>query len=302
MAAKPETHGELVEFKLDPLEFAIDNFVTEYELNDGEVFHRPNEFERLLIKDAIMGLIADHAFDAEWGKVINEQAERKAAALLAADKAGGEVVALRQENGLLRTALRFYANGDHYHLDASEEFDAVSGEPQNWLCSGVGDSETMVENGEVARYTLMGHVLGWEDAEEDHTPQPIAGESPFSAAALQTAYNTRPQPQACAWEPSEEQFKEWASRHGLHLEHERDAFFDAATLYLACSKPQPVPDDVVKDAERLDWIARQGDEFTSRILVDQPGDGNYYVSGGYVSGEGETFRAAIDAAMLKEGK
>ena len=67
-------------------------------------------------------------------------------------------------------------------------------------------------------------------------------------------------------------------------------------------QPQPVPDDVVKDAERMDWIARQGDEFTSRILVDCPGDGNYYVSGGYVSGEGETFRAAIDAAMLKEGK
>lgn len=115
---------------------------------------------------------------------------------LLADSKGGEVVALRQENELLRTALRFYANGDHYHLDASEEFDTVSGEPQSWLCSGVEDSETMVENGEVARYTLMGQVIGWEDAEEDHTPQPIEGEAPFFAAALFTAYNTHPQQQA----------------------------------------------------------------------------------------------------------
>jgi hypothetical protein len=50
------------------------------------------------------------------------------------------------------------------------------------------------------------------------------------------------------------------------------------------------------DAERLDWIARQGDEFSFTILIDQPGDGNYVVFGGGREGEGKTFREAVDAA------
>ena len=76
----------------------------------------------------------------------------------------------------LRTALRFYARGDHYNLDESEEFDTVSGEPQNWLCSGREDSATMVENGRVALFTLQGIDVNWRDGDDDNTPQPVEGE------------------------------------------------------------------------------------------------------------------------------
>lgn len=76
----------------------------------------------------------------------------------------------------LRTALRFYARGDHYHLDEAEEFDTVSGEPQNWLCSGREDSSTMVENGRVALFALQGIDADWRDGDEDNTPQPVQGE------------------------------------------------------------------------------------------------------------------------------
>lgn len=76
----------------------------------------------------------------------------------------------------LRTALRFYARGEHYHLDETEEFDTVSGEPQNWLCSGREDSATMVENGQVAKFALQGVDADWRDCGEDNTPQPVPGE------------------------------------------------------------------------------------------------------------------------------
>lgn len=84
--------------------------------------------------------------------------------------------AMRDEIARLRTALRFYARGEHYHLDESEEFDTVSGEPQNWLCSGREDSATMVENGRVALFALQGIDANWIDGDEDCTPQPVDGE------------------------------------------------------------------------------------------------------------------------------
>lgn len=83
---------------------------------------------------------------------------------------------LAAENERLRVALRFYARGNHYHLDAVEEFDSVSGEPDNWLCSGLDNSETMVENGRVAQWALQDKRLDWMDGEDDETPQPIEGE------------------------------------------------------------------------------------------------------------------------------
>lgn len=76
----------------------------------------------------------------------------------------------------LRTALRFYARGEHYVLDESEEFDTVSGEPQNWLHSGREESTTMVENGRVALFALQGIDADWRDGDEDYTPQPVEGE------------------------------------------------------------------------------------------------------------------------------
>lgn len=52
-----------------------------------------------------------------------------------------------------------------------------------------------------------------------------------------------------------------------------------------------------RDAERLEWIARQGDEFSSGIVQDRPGDGDHYVNGmNDAYGIGKTFREAIDNA------
>ncbi len=59
------------------------------------------------------------------------------------------------------------------------------------------------------------------------------------------------------------------------------------------------PDTDAADARRLDWIAQQGDEFTSDLTAAS-GDGSYYVSGLRSYGTGKTFRAAIDAAMKEE--
>lgn len=56
--------------------------------------------------------------------------------------------------------------------------------------------------------------------------------------------------------------------------------------------------EVVDDTKRLDWIARQGGyEFNFGILNDQPGDGDWFVHGMGGSGQGATFRDAIDAAI-----
>lgn len=80
------------------------------------------------------------------------------------------------EIALLRTALRFYAGAEHLNLDENEDFDSVSGEPENWLASGVDDSTTMVENGGVARMALKGIAGDWLCDGEDCTPKPIDGE------------------------------------------------------------------------------------------------------------------------------
>lgn len=51
------------------------------------------------------------------------------------------------------------------------------------------------------------------------------------------------------------------------------------------------------DAERLDWIVRQADEFSCSMIVDAPGDGEYIVHGMDGYGQGKTPREAIDNAM-----
>lgn len=57
----------------------------------------------------------------------------------------------------------------------------------------------------------------------------------------------------------------------------------------------------VDDTKRLDWIARQGGyEFDFGILNDQPGDGDWFVHGMGGSGQGATFRDAIDDAIKEE--
>ncbi|WP_019652224.1 hypothetical protein [Variovorax atrisoli] len=52
------------------------------------------------------------------------------------------------------------------------------------------------------------------------------------------------------------------------------------------------------DTARLDWIVRQGDEFSCSVIVDAPDDGEYRVHGmDNAYGQGKTAREAIDAAI-----
>lgn len=54
---------------LGALEKAVNEYVENYEMTDGEVSHIPDENERALILDAIHGLLVDEAFDAAFGPV-----------------------------------------------------------------------------------------------------------------------------------------------------------------------------------------------------------------------------------------
>jgi hypothetical protein len=92
-------------FATDRLEQIIDAYVADYELvgedepgRDG--CYAPTDTERGLIKDAIMGLLADDDWDAEWGKHIAQLANRDTAAYAASlasdnERLQAEVVQLR---------------------------------------------------------------------------------------------------------------------------------------------------------------------------------------------------------------
>lgn len=88
-----------------------------------------------------------------------------------------EIERLKVDAARYQVGLRFYANSGHYSLDEEDDFDTVSGEPENWLCSGRADSATMVEDGTIAQRTLRGEAISWEMEGDDCTPQPIGGES-----------------------------------------------------------------------------------------------------------------------------
>ncbi|WP_196484968.1 hypothetical protein [Burkholderia stagnalis] len=78
-------------------------------------------------------------------------------------------------------ALRFYANGSHFNIDSSrQDFDTVSGELVNWLCSTRDDDTTMIEDGSIAKAALCGKPLAFDDPEP-----PVEGEvfGTHSAAA-----------------------------------------------------------------------------------------------------------------------
>ena len=70
-----------------------------------------------------------------------------------------ELDSLKAENERFRCALRFYAKGEHHNLDGDDDFDTVSGEPENWLFSCREDSTTMIEDGTIASRTLRGETL-----------------------------------------------------------------------------------------------------------------------------------------------
>jgi hypothetical protein len=92
---------------------------------------------------------------------------REVDAALASDTAGGPTVPQA-----VLDALRFYAHGHHYNIDDDhQQFDTVSGEPQNWLFSERDDDCTMIEDGSIARAALCGGIQGFEEPLE-----PLKGE------------------------------------------------------------------------------------------------------------------------------
>lgn len=92
-------------------------------------------------------------------------------------------------------------------------------------------------------------------------------------------------------------FEDASRREQARLLREADNLeADARTVVRTASSGEGVD-----DTKRLDWIARQGGyEFDFGILNDQPGDGDWFVHGMGGSGQGATFRDAIDDAIKEE--
>jgi len=65
------------QFPGDTLERAIDDYVADYELNDGEVFRAPSDEDRFMLKDAILGLLVDPEWEREWSEHIAMLAQRE---------------------------------------------------------------------------------------------------------------------------------------------------------------------------------------------------------------------------------
>lgn len=155
------------------------------------------------------------------------------------DQAAFALIAALDEIAQLRVALRFYAGAKHYDLDDNEEFDTVSGEPQNWLCSGLEGSATMIENGQVARCALLGEPITWVDGDDDCTPQPIEGEQSCATIAGPQATAAAPGPVIVhAYWPDgrreASEFGRWPLRHELPEDAVRfDIAWPDPTIYRA---------------------------------------------------------------------
>jgi hypothetical protein len=68
---------------------------------------------------------------------------------------GDEIVRLRADVERLKAGLKWYADGSHV-VGLDDDWDTVSGEPQNWLC---GPESGMVENGGVAKTVMDGGYI-----------------------------------------------------------------------------------------------------------------------------------------------
>jgi hypothetical protein len=105
------------------------------------------------------------------------------------DRAGSKQAPIGEAGGVVASslpqpvldALRFYANGHHFAID-SDEFDTVSGEPQNWQHSQRDDDITCIEDGSIAKWALTGDLV----AGEDEPSPPVPGEV-YAAAQPQAA-------------------------------------------------------------------------------------------------------------------
>ena len=96
------------------------------------------------------------AWDTPGGPTPNVKPDKMATCNEAADR----VIDLTREVELLRTALKFYADGDHFYLSDASAWDTVRGEPQNLWCDEAGTAT--VEDGSIARMTLSGETLDKE--------------------------------------------------------------------------------------------------------------------------------------------
>mgnify|MGYP001285240005 CR=1 FL=1 len=54
----------------DNLEQIIDDYVDDYVMEGDDGTYRPTESEKCLIKDAVMGLLADPEWNSAWGKIV----------------------------------------------------------------------------------------------------------------------------------------------------------------------------------------------------------------------------------------
>lgn len=62
---------------------------------------------------------------------------------------------LEAENQKFRSALRFYADGEHIHGDIQDNWDSnVHGDDPNWLSNAESESVEMIEDGAIARQSL----------------------------------------------------------------------------------------------------------------------------------------------------
>lgn len=122
--------------------------VRAWETDDGRVIS--DEQKQQALRDGGASASSVRPFSISLGRFNTAQA--------------AEPVALPQP---VLDALRFYANGHHFTIDDDhQQFDTVSGEPQNWLCSERDDDCTMIEDGSIARAALCGGLLGFEEPEK----------------------------------------------------------------------------------------------------------------------------------------
>jgi hypothetical protein len=131
---------------------------------------------------------------------------------------------------------------------------------------------TILEDDDADEYKELETESAWESwqaraALAAQAPQPAkyGSISERAEAGLKQGLWAPQQAQGvAAWKPTAQQFAEWCETHDMHERNDRDAFFDAASLYLtaapqAAPAPEPEadqhPDDKAVDrfAARMKW-------------------------------------------------
>lgn len=105
---------------------------------------------------AQLGLVERLRLIAAWDTPGGPTPSVKPDKMATCNEAADRVIDLTREVELLRAALKFYADGDHFNLSDDAAWDTVSGEPQNWLCDEAGTAT--IEDGSIAKMTLSGEL------------------------------------------------------------------------------------------------------------------------------------------------